>query len=276
MYPWENTVRVKPWEYRCTVTLACLDTPDDVAAVVRLWRAQTVRPYIMVIDTGSTPENLNKLLALRADDVEVHCLQPNAWLHPCDAPAIACSLAADLCRTKHLIFTHSDVYPCRRDLVEELLALCVAKSPVVGYSISKPRPYEVKDTWVGHQLTCVARLRGASTPSVINRSPTLSTSASASNLRHHRDSLRMGFIHAREFLSDGRSVRVDCDTQCNVMPTDDSNFSSYRGHRPFRYTGDHYTRFPVILAPPHSGYWNVTIDLGGGNANIRYSITVVG
>jgi hypothetical protein len=155
MYPWENTVLVKPWEYRCTVTLACLDTPDDVAAVVRLWRAQTVRPYIMVIDTGSTPDNLNKLLALRAHDLEVHCLQPNGLLHPCDAPAIACSLAADLCRTKYLIFTHSDVYPCRRDIVEELVGLCETKSPVVGYAISKPRPYEVQDTWVGHQLTCV-------------------------------------------------------------------------------------------------------------------------
>jgi hypothetical protein len=155
MEAWEKSDRIKPWEFRCTVTLACLDTPDDVTTVVRLWQAQTVRPFIQIVDTGSTPENLEKVLALRADDVEVHCLQPNAWLHPCDAPAIACSLAADLCRTKYLIFTHSDVYPCRRDVVEELIGLCETSSPVVGYAISKPRPYEVKDTWVGHQLTCV-------------------------------------------------------------------------------------------------------------------------
>ncbi len=86
----------------------------------------------------------------------------------------------------------------------------------------------------------------------------------------------MEFIHAREFLSDGQSVRVDCDTQSNVMLTDDSNFNSFRNGNSFRYTGGHYTHFPVILTPPHSGYWNITIDLAGGSANIRYSFTVIG
>jgi Domain of unknown function (DUF1883) len=86
----------------------------------------------------------------------------------------------------------------------------------------------------------------------------------------------MNFIRAREFLSDGQSVRVDCDTQCNVMLTDDSNFNNFRNGGSFRYTGGQYTRFPVLLTPPHTGYWNVTIDLGGGSANIRYSITVIG
>lgn len=86
----------------------------------------------------------------------------------------------------------------------------------------------------------------------------------------------MNFIHAREYLSAGQSVQVDCDTQCNVMLTDDINFNNFRSGRAFRYHGGHRTRFPVILAPPHAGNWNITIDLGGGSANIRYSIRVIG
>jgi hypothetical protein len=86
----------------------------------------------------------------------------------------------------------------------------------------------------------------------------------------------MSFIHAREYLEDGQSVRVDCDTQCNVILTDDGNFASYRTGGRYTYYGGFYKRFPATITPPHSGYWNVTIDLGGGSANIRYSISVIG
>jgi hypothetical protein len=30
--------------------------------------------------------------------------------------------------------------------------------------------------------------------------------------------------------------------------------------------------FPARITVPHDGYWNVTIDLGGGRAHIRYNI----
>ncbi len=83
------------------------------------------------------------------------------------------------------------------------------------------------------------------------------------------------FIHSREYLDSNEFVRVDCDTQCNVMLTDDTNFSRFRRGESFRYFGGHYKRFPVTLTPPHAGNWNVTIDLGGGSASIRYSINVV-
>jgi hypothetical protein len=85
----------------------------------------------------------------------------------------------------------------------------------------------------------------------------------------------MDFIHAREFLSANQFVRVDCDTQCNVMLTDDINFQSYRNGQSYRYTGGFFKEFPAMLAPPYPGNWNVTVDLGGDSANIRYSITVV-
>jgi hypothetical protein len=86
----------------------------------------------------------------------------------------------------------------------------------------------------------------------------------------------MNFIHTRERLEEGQSVRVDCDTQCNVMLTDDTNFSIFRRGGGCTYYGGHFTMFPAVITPPYAGYWNVTIDLGGAQANIRYSINIVG
>ena len=37
--------------------------------------------------------------------------------------------------------------------------------------------------------------------------------------------------------------------------------------------GGFYKMLPARIAVPHSGYWNVTLDLGGGQANIRYNIS---
>ena len=43
----------------------------------------------------------------------------------------------------------------------------------------------------------------------------------------------------------------------------------------FRYHGGHYKMFPVRIVVPSSDYWNVTIDLGGGRANIQYDISFI-
>ncbi len=86
----------------------------------------------------------------------------------------------------------------------------------------------------------------------------------------------MQFIHAREHLNDGDAVRIDSDTQCNVMITTDSEFEGFKSCRTFTYRGGFYRRFPVIIAPPHSGYWNITLDVGEGyEASIKYSIVVI-
>lgn len=82
----------------------------------------------------------------------------------------------------------------------------------------------------------------------------------------------MNFIHAREWLDQGDVVIVTCDHQCNVLLTDDSNFSSYRSGGRFQYHGGHFKMFPARINVPSSGHWNVTIDLGGRQANISYNI----
>jgi hypothetical protein len=83
------------------------------------------------------------------------------------------------------------------------------------------------------------------------------------------------FIHAREYLSAGDLVVVQCSHQCNVRLTDDSNFQAYRSGRQHRAYGGFFRMLPARIAVPHDGYWNVTIDLGGGRANINYSINYI-
>jgi uncharacterized protein DUF1883 len=85
----------------------------------------------------------------------------------------------------------------------------------------------------------------------------------------------MNFIHNREYLNEGDTVRLDCDTQCNFMLTTDSNFSAYRSGRSFRYLGGLFKGFPAFITASHSDSWNITIDLGGGRANIRYNLSVI-
>jgi len=82
----------------------------------------------------------------------------------------------------------------------------------------------------------------------------------------------MNFIHRREYLNQGDIVQLLCDTQCNFMLTDDMNFASYRRGERFQYFGGHFGRSPSRIVAPRADYWNITVDLGGGSANIRYKL----
>ena len=83
----------------------------------------------------------------------------------------------------------------------------------------------------------------------------------------------MQFIHKREYLSGGGVVVVDCSHRCNVRVMSDSEFQSFRRGGAHRYLGGYFDKLPARITVPESGYWNVTLDLGGGSATIRHSIT---
>ena len=80
------------------------------------------------------------------------------------------------------------------------------------------------------------------------------------------------FIHAREYLHAGDIVIVNCSHQCNVRVMDDSNFDRYRSGSDHHCYGGFYKMLPARIPVPNDGYWNTTIDLGGGSADIRHSI----
>ena len=135
--PWEGNCQKKPWEYEITAIIPCLDTYELLSTGIELLRLQTIKPFIIIIDTGSTEEQLEKIIGLRDEDVEVHSIRLNGTPHPSDFPAMAMDLAFSLCRTEYLFATHADCYLRRRDFLEYLLDLCKTKSPAVGYELTE-------------------------------------------------------------------------------------------------------------------------------------------
>lgn len=87
----------------------------------------------------------------------------------------------------------------------------------------------------------------------------------------------MNFLHKRMHLNTGDTVVVDCSHQCNVLLMTDSNFNNYRSRRGFHHHGGggFFKKLPAHLHVPHSGYWVVTIDTGGGPFSVRCSINVI-
>jgi len=83
------------------------------------------------------------------------------------------------------------------------------------------------------------------------------------------------FIHTQEWLNQGDVVVVECDHQCNVRITDDANFDRFRKGMSHRYYGGFYRVLPARIAVPNSGRWNITVDLGGGRANVKYAINYI-
>ncbi len=149
--PWEGDCLKKPWEYTVTAVIPVMDTAEMLGLVIGLLRLQTERPYICVIDTGSTPEELQKILAYRAEDVEVHSLLLNGVSHPSDFPAMACDLAHTLCRTEYLLHTHADCFLRTRTAVAEILEVCKL-NPVCGYQITE-RPHKDWVGMIGHSFS---------------------------------------------------------------------------------------------------------------------------
>jgi Domain of unknown function (DUF1883) len=84
----------------------------------------------------------------------------------------------------------------------------------------------------------------------------------------------MKFLHWEVDAVEGTVVRVDLDTQANVMLLDDSNFLSYRRGASFNYRGGLARRSPVRLVPPHPGRWHLIVDLGGYAGRLNASVSV--
>jgi hypothetical protein len=83
----------------------------------------------------------------------------------------------------------------------------------------------------------------------------------------------VNFLHSESYLDRGDVAVVTLDSQANVMLMDDINFSAYRSGNSFNYRGGLSKRSSVRLAAPHSGHWNVVVDLGGYAGNVRAGIS---
>lgn len=139
--PWEGSLHPKQWAYSITAAIPHIDTPYTLGLVIELLRRQTMRPTIQILDTGSTPANLETLSRYQDHDVEIHYLRFNGRQHPSDFPAIAMDVAFASCQTQFIFTTHTDVFLRRRDFLEDLLKSCDQSCPAVGYEITeRPHP----------------------------------------------------------------------------------------------------------------------------------------
>lgn len=144
--PWLGNVAQRPADYPVQVVIPHMDTPEPVELAVELWRAQTLRPYITIVDTGSIEVHRERLAALQAPDVEIHYLRGHGYQHPSQPVSIAQDLALAVCQQPLQFNTHSDVFPVRRDLLEWYAGQCTAETPAVGYEISSRD--HVADGWL--------------------------------------------------------------------------------------------------------------------------------
>jgi len=85
----------------------------------------------------------------------------------------------------------------------------------------------------------------------------------------------MNHLHQRVWAQAGSILQLSIDRQANVFIADDVNYSNYRGGRRFRYYGGLQRTRLVRLGVPHTGHWNVVVDIGGATRNVRVSKVVI-
>jgi hypothetical protein len=143
-----GTIARKPWQYAITAVIPCLDHSAETKLCVAILRLQTLRPYILLIDTGSRPHEARALEEMRAPDLEIHSIRANALPHTCSAIAAALDLGFSLAATPYAFTTHQDCFLRDRHFLD-FLAQKMPLHSVVGYQIS-PRRFEGWEKWFGH------------------------------------------------------------------------------------------------------------------------------
>jgi hypothetical protein len=137
---WEGPLAKRPGDYRVTALVPHCDTPALLKLCLGFLRRQTERPYVMVVDTGTSEAKLPEVLALRDNDVEIHQVACHGTDHPVAAVCYAMDLGLAACRGEFLWCVHSDCFVTNRRMLAELLVLADGgKYPCIGYS-TMPKP----------------------------------------------------------------------------------------------------------------------------------------
>jgi hypothetical protein len=147
---WRGVAPRRPADFPVTVMLPVWRPGAALSLVVELWRRQTVRPLLCVVDTGSPRADLLGLWD-RFDghpDVEIHAVRSHGYQASSEPVTMAIDVALAVCQTEWLLLSHDDVFPRRRDLVE-FLQWCSRRqaAPVVGWEMSD-RSW-ITDEWRG-------------------------------------------------------------------------------------------------------------------------------
>ena len=85
----------------------------------------------------------------------------------------------------------------------------------------------------------------------------------------------MKYLHWEMNASPDNVIRVELDRQANVLLMDDLNFNSFRNGQSHRYFGGLAKQSPATLVPPHTGHWNVVVNLGSYPGSVKASVSVM-
>lgn len=149
--PHQGVAREKPWQAGTMCVVPHLETPGPLEACVAALRAQSIKPQVLIVDTGSKWDTIQRLEHMRAEGVEISYVRSHGYQVSFEPVCVAMDLAFALCRCEHLYATHADCFPMRRDWVEDLRVRCTAANPVIGYGMTD-RAWATDDwTWmIGH------------------------------------------------------------------------------------------------------------------------------
>lgn len=134
----------RPWEYEVTAVIPCLNSAERLPYILDILRLQTIKPFILLIDTGSTPEQYARIEKFRAQDLEVHSIRLNGVENSSEPVSMAMDVAAAVCRTRFMFCTHDDCFLRSRIALQYFRDL--ASTHRVAGHVLTPRPH---DDWPG-------------------------------------------------------------------------------------------------------------------------------
>lgn len=85
----------------------------------------------------------------------------------------------------------------------------------------------------------------------------------------------MNYLHYDLQLDSGDIVEVKLDKQANVRLLDDNNYMKYKRGEKHAFYGGLAKVSPIRITPPHSGQWNLVIDLGGYTGSVNVAVNVL-
>lgn len=135
-----------------TVVIPHLSTPELLEAAVPLWLLQEGKPYILIVDTGSSEADCQRIEKLRSDRVEIHYLKAHGHVHSSAPVGLAMDFATARVASPFMFSTHTDVFPKRKDFLKWMSSQCTAEVPVVGWQMSERTGEQWKEC-VSHTAT---------------------------------------------------------------------------------------------------------------------------
>lgn len=85
----------------------------------------------------------------------------------------------------------------------------------------------------------------------------------------------MSVFHERAYLGNGDVAIVDCGDECRVMLMTDANYSRYQRGMTYFCRHEFRPAWPVSLAAPTDGFWNIVLEFDVDVPKGRHSVQIV-